>query len=330
MEMVSQNKKVHKGNLLSLPLLKQTLKSTWVLWLVMTIGCSAIFLIINTVVFSKDIFVNIDMDKVSVYVTDENLSWLQILGLLDKMGYSLERIQVMSRIDLNSILNELVYKIAGVLLPMIYVMISANQLLAKQVTSGSLAYVLSTPTSRKTVLRTYALFMAASIVAMYVIVTSSALGSEAIAGAIRLSNGGARNMIPLRTFLYCLSSMCAMLCLAGICFGASAWFNKSSYSTAVGGGICVISFLGVILGLFGNKVFVSVGIGVEAMSIFNYFSIFTLIDTESISSHIKYLYHLSDGAQSLAWLFKMIGLLAVGALFAIIGSVKFIKKDLPL
>lgn len=318
-----------KGNFLSIPLLKQTIKSSWVLWLVLTLGSAAIFFIINAVVFSKDIFTNIKMEEVSAYVDDEELSWLQILGLMDKMGFSLQRIEIMSRIDLNSILNELVYKIAGVFLPMIYVMITANQLIASQVSSGSLAYVLSTPTSRRTVLRTHALYMFLSVLAMYIVILVSAVGSEAIAGAIRISNGGSTNMIPLRTILYTFASFAAMIGLTGICFGASAYFNKSNQSIAVGGGICVLSFLGIILGLFGNKIFVAVGIGVEAMSIFNYVSLFSLINTDSISEFSKYASGLG-GSNSLMWIWEILILFAIGGIAALIGSIKFTKKDLPL
>lgn len=318
-----------KGNFLSIPLLKQTIKSSWVLWLVLTLGSAAIFFIINAVVFSKDIFTNIKMEEVSAYVDDEELSWLQILGLMDKMGFSLQRIEIMSRIDLNSILNELVYKIAGVFLPMIYVMITANQLIASQVSSGSLAYVLSTPTSRRTVLRTHALYMFLSVLAMYVVILVSAVGSEAIAGAIRISNGGSTNMIPLRTILYTFASFAAMIGLTGICFGASAYFNKSNQSIAVGGGICVLSFLGIILGLFGNKIFVAVGIGVEAMSIFNYVSLFSLINTDSISEFSKYASGLG-GSNSLMWIWEILILFAIGGIAALVGSIKFTKKDLPL
>lgn len=318
-----------KGNFLSIPLLKQTIKSSWVLWLVLTLGSAAIFFIINAVVFSKDIFTNIKMEEVSAYVDDEELSWLQILGLMDKMGFSLQRIEIMSRIDLNSILNELVYKIAGVFLPMIYVMITANQLIASQVSSGSLAYVLSTPTSRRTVLRTHALYMFLSVLAMYVVILVSAVGSEAIAGAIRISNGGSTNMIPLRTILYTFASFAAMIGLTGICFGASAYFNKSNQSIAVGGGICVLSFLGIILGLFGNKIFVAVGIGVEAMSIFNYVSLFSLINTDSISEFSKYASGLG-GSNSLMWIWEILILFVIGGVAALVGSIKFTKKDLPL
>ena len=326
-----ENNNVKKQNhWFSLPLFKQAFKSNWILWVVLTVGSAAIFFIINIVICSKNIFTNIEMDKVTVYVTDENLSWLQILGLLETMGFNLSRIQVMSRIDLNSVINDLVYKIAGVLLPMIYVMITANSLIANQVNSGSMAYVLSTPTSRKTVLRTSYLYMIAAIFAMYVVIVASALISETIAGAIRIkANGGDFNMLPLRTVLYCFASFCAMFALTGVCFGASAFFNKSNNSIAVGGGVCIVSFLGCILGLFGSEVFVSVGIGVEAMNFFNYLSIFTLINTDSISSFSKAVAGL-DASISYTWIWQLAIMIAIGAITALIGSIKFVKKDLPL
>ena len=106
------NKK--KNQFVSKPLFMQALKANWLLLVLLTIGSSAIFFVINIVVCSRNIFTNVDMDAVSVYVADENLNWLQILGLLEKMGFNLSRIEVMSRIDLNSIISDLVYKIAGV------------------------------------------------------------------------------------------------------------------------------------------------------------------------------------------------------------------------
>lgn len=108
-----------KKEFISVPLFKQSLKANVILWLVLTLGSAAIFVIVNLVVGTKAIFTNIDMNAVQEYVKDENLNWLQILGLLEQMGFSLSRIQTMSQLDLNSILNDLVYKIAGVLLPMI-------------------------------------------------------------------------------------------------------------------------------------------------------------------------------------------------------------------
>lgn len=313
------------------PLFKQSYKSLFALWLALTIGSAAIFIAINLAMGSKGLFTNIDMDSVSGYVKDEGLNWLQILGLLEKMGFNLNRIQIMSQIDLNSILNELVYKIAGVLLPMIYVMIASNKLIAAQVNDGSMAYILSTPTNRKTVIRTQYIFLIASIVAMYSIITISAVASEGISFVISKNANPDKivSWLPSTTLLFCLGSFLSMFALGGVCFGASAFFNKSSNSIAVGGGACIVSFLCCILGLFGSEVFVAVGVGVKAMSVFNYLSIFSLIDNASMSNFAKSLAGY-DVTISYDWIWKLAILIAIGVIFAYVGSRKFTTKDLPL
>lgn len=325
-----------QNSFMSKPLFKQSFKSNWVLWLIMTLGSAFIFIIINFAIGTKQIFTNIDMATVSVYVQDEGMSWLQILGLLEKMGFSLSRIEVMSQIDLNSVMSELIYKIAGVLLPMVFIMITANKLIAAQVSDGSMAYVLSTPTNRKTVVRTQYIFLLVSIIAMYLVITVAALSSEGIAHAILVKNMRMVNpnfdepWIPTRTLLYCLGSFVAMFGLLGICFGASAWFNKSKNSTAVGGGVCIVSFLACILGLFGNEVFVAVGVGVKGMYAFNYLSLFTLVDTDSMSKFAKSSYEMFGVDPSYDWIWKLCILLVIGVVFAFVGARRFVKKDLPL
>lgn len=320
-----------KSNFISTPLLKQSFKSLLALWIALMVGSAFIFVVINIAIGSKNIFTNIDMDGVTAYVNDEDLNWLQILGLLEQMGFSLSRIQIMSQIDLNSILNELVYKIAGVLLPMIYVMIASNKLIAAQVSDGSMAYILSTPTNRKTVVRTQYIFLLITVVGMYLAITAAAVASEGI--SFLIAKNGNPNAVgtwnPTTTLLFCLGSFLAIFALAGICFGASAFFNKSANSVAVGGGACILSFLACILGLFGNEVFVAVGIGVKAMGFFNYLSLFTLVDNSSMSAFAKAIAGY-DVAISFDWIWKLVILMVIGVGFAVAGSIKFIKKDLPL
>ena len=328
--METEQKKTKKKEFFSKPLFQQSMKSNLALWLIMSIGSAGIFIIINLVVGTKTIFTNIDMDVVQTYVRDEGLNWLQILGLLETMGFSLARIQTMSQIDLNSVMNDLIYKIAGVLLPMIFVMITCNKLIAAQVSDGSMAYVLSTPTNRKKVVRTQYLFIVLSLVAMYLIITTGAYVSGAIAFFITKPTNINFGTFTLRTLLYCLGSFCAMFGLSGICFGASCWFNKSQNSVAVGGGACILAFLCCILGLFGNKVFVSVGVGVQAMNFFNYLTIYSLIDTESMSNFAKQITGVYGGSWSFNWMWELGILLVIGAVLAFVGGRKFTKKDLPL
>ncbi len=317
---------------ISKPLFMQSLKSLRVLWIVMTAGAALIFLIINLAIGSKNIFTNIDMNAVTTYVEDENMNWLTVLGLLETMGFSLSRIQAMSQMDLNSILAELIYKNAGVLLPMIYVIIASNKLVVSQVNDGSMAYVLSTPTNRKTVVRTQYIFLILSILAMYIIVTIAAVGSEGLSTLIVAQKGNEVRWVPVRTLLFCLGSFVAMFGIAGICFGASCFFNKQNYATAVGGGICVLSFICCTMGLFGNPAFVAVGIGVKPMYYFNYLSIFYLIDTSSMSSFCSAIFFKDNDlvASCFNWTWELAILIAIGTVFAYIGGRRFVKKDLPL
>ena len=331
------NNKIAKvrGSFFSWPLFKQSLKANWVLWLLLSVGAAAIFVIINLVIGSKKIFTNINMDSVTVYVQDEGLNWLVLLGFLEQMGFSLTRIQTLSQIDLNAIMNDLIYKITGVLLPMIYVMIVANKLIASQVSDGSMAYILSTPTNRKKVLRTQYLFLISSLVAMYLIITAGALISEGIANMILRNEYGAEAVAPLgyrllRTILYCFGSMMAIFGLSGICFGASAFCNKSNKSIAIGGGVSILCFICCILGLFGNKVFVAVGIGVSSMNFFNFLTLFTLIDTENINAFCKAVNGMQGGVINYTWLLELGILFAIGIAGAVIGSIHFVRKDLPL
>ena len=329
MEQVVNNR---KKQFISKPLFIQSLKSLKLIWLTLTAGAALIFIIVNLAIGSKNIFTNIDMNAVSTYVNDEDIGWLKVLGLLESMGFSLSRIQAMSQLDLNSVLAELIYKISGVLLPMIYVIIASNKLVVSQVNDGSMAYVLSTPTNRKTVVRTQYLFLIASITAMYIIVTGFSVASEGISTLIVKASGNEVHWVPLRTFLFCFGSYAAMFALSGICFGASCFFNKSSHSLGTGGGISVLSFICCILGLFGNDAFVAVGIGVKTMYIFNFLSLFYLIDTVNISAfcNATILKTADLTPACFSWIWEIAILIVIGLVFAYIGGRRFIKKDLPL
>lgn len=321
----NKKRKAQEKTFFSWPLFFQSLKANWIVWLALTIGLALILSIINILIGSRNLFTKIEMSSVTGYVNDEGMSWLQILGFLEKMGFSLSRIQTMSQIDMNSILNDLVYKICGTLLPIIYIIIVSNNLIASQVDKGSLAYVLSTPTNRRKVIRTQYLFLVASLVAMYLVVTACSMGSEFIGYGIKA--------LPLRTLLYNFSSLCVLIALGGVTFFSSCFFNSSKHSFALGGGFCVVNFLATILGLFGTPVFISVGIGVSAMNTFNYVSLITLFDTDSISNFAKFLANVNDGnvyTLSFAWLIKDAILLFIGFALAFIGGYRFTKKDLPL
>ena len=209
------------------------------------------------------------------------------------------------------IIGSIFYRIAGILLPMVYVIMTANGLLAGQVDSGSMAYVLSTPTKRRTVSTTQMLYLLVSLLAMFLLVTAVSVVSIWIVGGNTFAiNFGEILFFNLGAFL-------TMFAFAGFCFMCSAIFNRTKYSMSIGGGISMFMLVCTILGLFGSQV-VPAAMRIDQMNFFNYLSIITLFDTSVI---------LAGGFNFLIGF----GVLAlIGIVTFIIGTFVFDKKDLPL
>ena len=209
------------------------------------------------------------------------------------------------------IIGSIFYRIAGLLLPMVFVIMTANGLLAGQVDSGSMAYTLSTPTKRRTVTVTQMSYLIVALLAMYALLTAVSVVSVWIVGG----NDFAINFAEI--LLFNAGAFLTMFAIAGFCFMCSAIFNRTKYSLSVGGGLTIFALVCTILGLFGSGVVPS-AMRITAMDFFNYLSIITLFDTVSIL----------DGTLDFLWKFGV--LFAVGVVTFIIGIFRFDKKDLPL
>lgn len=234
-------------------------------------------------------------------------------SLLDSLPKEVsDALEEVGQMDLYSlIVGSIFYKMAGLLLPIIYMIMVANNLIAGQVDSGSMAYVLSTSTKRKQVVFTQATFLVTSLLAMFTcttitsVICLSIVKSETIAltyGELILLNVGA---------------FVTMFALSGISFLASCWFNRSKYSMSIGGGLNMFFLVATMLGLFGSKVLPSV-VRLSALNFFNYTSLISLFDVVSIL----------DATTAFIWKFAI--LIVVGLICYIVGSIKFQKKDLPL
>ena len=218
----------------------------------------------------------------------------------------------LGEMDLYSmIVGSIFFKMAGLLLPIIYMIMVANNLIAGQVDSGSMAYILSTSTKRKQVIFTQAVYLVSSLFAMFALttVTSMICLSTLKAGSVSLTYTD--------LLLLNLGAFIVMFAMSGISVLASCWFNRSKYSMSIGGGLNMFFLVSTMLGLFGSKVLPSV-IRLESLNFFNYCSVISLFDVISIL----------DG--TLAYLWKFAILIAIGLGCYIIGGIKFKKKDLPL
>lgn len=215
------------------------------------------------------------------------------------------------QMDLYGILvGSIFFKMAGLLLPIIYMIMSSNALIAGQVDSGSMAYILSTSTKRHTVTFTQAAYLIGSLFAMFL--------CTAITSVVCLNIVEVDTKLTWQKLLTLnLGAFISMFAMSGICFLASCWFDRSKRAMALGGGLSMFFLVATMLGLFGSPIMPSI-IRLSALNYFNYASIITLFDSISIL----------DGTDVYLWKFGI--LIAIGLVCYIIGSLRFRKKDLPL
>lgn len=222
-----------------------------------------------------------------------------------------DALQEIGQADLyGTLVGSIFFKMAGLLLPIIYMIMTANALIAGQVDSGSMAYILSTGTKRREVAFTQALFLIGSIFAMFV---CTALSSVICFAIVDVSTG----LTYGKLLLINLGAFFVMFAMSGICFLASCIFNRSKHSMALGGGLNMFFLVATMLGLFGSPVLPSI-IRMSALNAFNYVTIISLFDVVSIL----------EGTTAFIW--KWAILAALGIVCYVVGGVRFDKKDLPL
>lgn len=208
------------------------------------------------------------------------------------------------------IVGSIFYKLAGLLLPIIYMIMASNNLISGQVDSGSMAYVLSTSIKRSTVVFTQAVYLIGSLVAMFSFTTATGCVCLALVKEeVELTYG---NLVLLN-----LGAFLVLLALSGLCFFTSCVFDRSKRSMALGGGLSIFALVAAMLGLFGSPVIPSV-VRLDALNYFNYATIISLFDVVSIM----------DGTNAFVLKFVILG--AVGILGYVLGALRFTEKDLPL
>ncbi|MCM3129733.1 MULTISPECIES: ABC transporter permease subunit [unclassified Paenibacillus] len=259
----------------SKPIFKQTLKSNLKLWIVFTL-IMTVFHVALIAVFNPS-----TLTDMSGMVKDTPLAGLlgdaTFLGMLSKTFYGIQ----------------------GVLIPIVFIIMTANSLIASQVDRGSMAYLLSTPTKRSTVVRTQAVYLVMSLIVMFLIVTVSGIVSINVFQSEIDINMTEYLMLNLGLFLL-------MFATSGISFFFSCLFNLTKNSLAFGAGIPMAFFLLKLMG--------DVDSSLEGLK---YVSLNTLFDTNAITT---------GGSYSI----QFIILAVVGLALYILGMRVFMKKDLPL
>ena len=213
-----------------------------------------------------------------------------------------------------SLLFTIFYGMMTTILPGIYVLVTANKLLASQVDRGSMAYVLATPTKRSSVTFTQAFYLVNSLIAMFGILTIAHLAANA-AKPIALGELGytmlAGDLTSKMIIQVNLSALMVCIALSAVCFMFSGIFSSTKYSIGLSGTFIGVSILANMLAMFGN-------LGVDGLDKFKYLTICTFYDYQSV---------LFGGNE---WIEKLIYPAAIAVLAFGAGRLVFRKKDLPL
>lgn len=209
------------------------------------------------------------------------------------------------------------FGIAALLIPMVYTILLSNNLIANKVETGSLAFTLSTPTTRGSFVFTESLYLLFSEAVMGLSVLAAALLSQLV--GVAMGGTDLTTSLPIKDLCYySLGNFMVTVAVSGICFLSSCYFNKSNRAIAGGGGITIFFYICSILGLFGTKA-IPATVRINSMSFFNYCTIDSLFDAMAVmdGNWMKYGIKLS--------------VLAIIALVTyLLGDLVFTKKDLPL
>ena len=213
-----------------------------------------------------------------------------------------------------SLLFTIFYGMMTTILPGIYVLVTSNKLIASQVDRGSMAYVLSTPIKRSTVVITQIIFMVSSLILMFTIQTAAHIAVNQISTLSLNSlsyNQLSGDLTTAMIIKVNLSALLVCIAMAGVCFMFSGIFNTTKFTIGLSGIFVGESILANMLAMFGS-------LGVKGLDNFKYATICSFYDYQSVLT--------SDND----WIIKMIFPLAIAIITFLIGGIVFRKKDLPL
>jgi ABC-2 type transport system permease protein len=267
--------------MISFPLLKSNIRSSYVIFLIF----AAILVMYLTVITSM-------YDPELIGAMD---AYLELLPQEMVRAMNFQMIEP----NLTGFLAGYFYGFLILLFPLIFSTIMANRAIASFVDSGSMGFLLSTPNPRWKIALTQAYFLAGSV--KLLLVLTMLLG---IAFSVALFPG---ELDIWRFVLLNIGAMLLYFAISGIGFFASALFNETRYSLALGAGLPVLFLLMKMLGDVS-----------EQLTPISNASLFSLFNPKAIL------------AMDNTVLPSFLALFAIGILMYAAGIVVFSKKDLPI
>ena len=247
--------------------------------------------------------------------TGEEMSFGDMVNtILNGMGLSSEDLERMHEMDFTIMITRVYYTAIGALILFLFVIISANGLIANQVDRGSMAYLLSAPNRRSAIALTQLVFLLLTpMVIMIIGCIFRVISTKLLFGEVNVAQ-----ILGLYLGMYIL-----VQAIAGICYLCSCYFNESNRALAIGGGFAAWCFLASLLGMFGSEDLINMGIGVEALGIFNKLTLISLFDINAIQT-------IGTSAVDLGFVPKLIVLGVIAIVTYTMGALRFCRRDLPL
>jgi ABC-2 type transport system permease protein len=183
------------------------------------------------------------------------------------------------------------------LFPMILAVVINHRLVAMMVDRGSMAYVLSTPHTRRRVIVTQAVFSVVSMVLFFIVMS----GAVILASELMFPNQ-LDQMMYIQINLY---NIVQYLAIGALIFFGSSIANESNQSLAIGVGFPVVFLIVQMVANLGGD-----------MEIFKYFTLFTLFSPESMMANDAFVVP------------AMISLAAIAVLLYGLSVLAFEKKNL--
>ncbi len=171
--------------------------------------------------------------------------------------------------DLTGYLGHYLYGFIAIVFPLIYLVITANKLVAKHVDTGSMAYLLTTPATRINVVVTQTIFLIFGLVLIFVVDIGIliALSASMFPGLLDVGNFLVLNFVTLMS----------LIVAGGVSFFFSCFFNDSRFSLALGGGIPIAFFVFKMVSEIG-----------EELSNLKYLSLFSVVQIDKILENPAY------------------------------------------
>lgn len=265
---------------------------------------------ISKTLFSREIKSNYKI--VIIFLAVLTMYGAMAVAMFDpKLGESLRAMaesmpQIFFAFGMTSVADSLIdflasylYGMIFIFLPLVFIILVSNRIMARYIERGSMAYLLATPTKRNTVACTEAIFLIIGCLVLTVYVTVLCIVTSAILfpGALWID----------RFIILNIGLFGVFLCFSGICYCSTCVFSDSKYSYGIGASVCVAFVLIKMISQVSEKA-----------DHFKYATPLTLFDTNGIIA-----------GETSAYL-GIVALFLIGLIFYVIGIRYFSRRELSI